>query len=172
MIIGPPNKNDAPEWYAYFFGLTTGDDLIAALQSSKWLTLELIGSIPEVAADYRYAENKWTVKQLFIHLSDEERYYAYKAFCYSRQSDVNLEIPMSPGYTKDFNAGNRNLKDIAEEYRSVREATISLFSSMTPDMLDFKNFPGKDVYSARSLGWFAVGHNLHHCKVLKEKYRV
>jgi hypothetical protein len=141
-----------------------------ALQTSKQQTLDLMGSIPSDRADYKYAEDKWTVKQVFIHLADEERYYAYKAFCYSRQSDVNLEIPMGSAYTRDFNAGKRNLKEIGEEFRSVREATISLFSSMTSEMLDFKNFPGRDVYSARSLGWFAVGHNLHHCKVVREKY--
>jgi hypothetical protein len=52
----------------------------------------------------------------------------------------------------------------------VREATISLFRTMTEEMLDFKDFPGEDVYSARSLGWFTAGHNIHHCNVVREKY--
>jgi hypothetical protein len=168
--FGRPNNADAPSWYAYFFGLTTGGDLIIALQQNKQDTLELIRSIPASASTFRYAPDKWTIQQVFIHLCDEERYYAYKAFCYSRQSDVNLEIPMGAKYTSDFNAGNRNMQDIAEEFESVRAATISLFRTMTTEMLDFKTFPGKEVYTARSLGWFTVGHNLHHCKVVREKY--
>jgi hypothetical protein len=168
--IGPPNLSDAPEWYAYFLNLIKEDDLIEALENNKKQMLDLINSIPEEAADFRYAENKWNIKQVFIHLADEERYYAYKSFCYSRQTNVFLEIPMGETYTKDFNAGNRTLKDISEELAAVRDATISLFRSMTTAMLDFKDFPGKDVYSARSLGWFTVGHNMHHLNVIKTKY--
>lgn len=143
-----------------------------ALKSSKQYTVDLISSIPSSAEDFKYAENKWTTKQVFIHLADEERYYAYKAVCYSRQMDVNLEIPMGESYTKDFNAANRRLKDICEEFVTVRDATISLFRSMTNDMLDFKDFPKVPVYTARSIGWFTVGHNLHHCNLVKEKYLV
>lgn len=107
---------------------------------------------------------------MFIHLCDDERYYAYKAFCYSRQTNVYLEIPMGKAYAKDFNVANRTLKDISDEFITIRNATISLFKSMTTAMLDFKDFPGKDVYSARSLGWFVVGHNVHHCNIIREKY--
>ncbi len=168
--IGRPNVNDAPSWYPYFFNLADGDDLIEALQNNKQHMLNLIASIPFSAEDYKYAENKWTVKQVFIHLADDERYYAYKAFCYSRQVNVNLEIPRGESYDKDFNSTNRTLTDISEELVTVRDATISLFSSMANEMLDFKDFPVQPDYSARSLGWFAVGHSLHHCNLLREKY--
>ncbi len=168
--IGRPNVNDAPSWYPYFFNLADGDDLIEALQNNKQHMLNLIASIPFSAEDYKYAENKWTVKQVFIHLADDERYYAYKAFCYSKQVNVNLEIPRGESYDKDFNSTNRTLTDISEELVTVRDATISLFSSMTNEMLDFKDFPVQPDYSARSLGWFAVGHNLHHCNLIREKY--
>lgn len=168
--IGRPNLADAPSWYAYFFNMASGDDLIEALQSSKQLTLDLINSIPLSAEDFKYAEDKWTIKQVFIHLADEERYYAYKSFCYSRQTDVVLEIPMGESYTKDFNVGSRTLKDITEDYTAVRNATITLFSSMTPEMLDFKFPDASPVYTARSLGWFAVGHNRHHCNLIRERY--
>jgi hypothetical protein len=170
MPIQRPNSSDAPSWYAHFFAKAPGDDLIAALQQSKEETLALIDSIPVRDENKAYAPGKWTIKQVFIHLCDEERYYAYKAFCYSRRSDVNLEIPMSEAYTKDFNASNRTLQDIREEYSAVRDATTTLFRTMTPEMLDFKDFPGKEVYTARSLGWFAVGHNRHHAEFVRKNY--
>ena len=168
--IGRPNLNDAPGWYAYFFDLVTGNDLIKTLEDNKAEMLALIRSIPASLADFSYAEGKWSIKQAFIHLADEERYYAYKAFCYSRQTGVFLEIPMGKQYVKDFNADNRTLADIADELLAVRNATISLFSTMTVAMLDFKDLPGKEVYSARSLGWFAAGHNIHHLNLIREKY--
>lgn len=170
MIIGLPHKEHAPSWYSYFFGLCSGNDLIQALGQSRDSTLALMDSIPAGSENRQYASNKWTIKQVFIHLCDEERYYAYKAFCYSRQSNAGLEVPMGESYTGDFNAGNRTMEEVKEEYLSVRNATISLFRTMTNEMLDFHAFPGSEVYSARSLGWFTVGHNLHHCKFVKEKY--
>lgn len=168
--IGRPNIDDAPAWYGYFMDLATGDDLIRALKNNRQQMLDLISSIPPSAENLRYAAGKWTIKQVLIHLADEERYYAYKAFCYSRKIDVSLEIPMSEVYTRDFNAAIRTLSDIRKELVSVRDATISLFSSMTPAMLDFKDFPGREVYTARSLGWFAAGHNIHHLNFIKTKY--
>jgi hypothetical protein len=77
---------------------------------------------------------------------------------------------MSEIYTRDFNAANRTLQDIGEEFIAVRDSTICLFKTMTTEMLDFKDLPGEEPYSARSLGWFTVGHNLHHLNLLKEKY--
>ncbi|WCT11459.1 DinB family protein [Mucilaginibacter jinjuensis] len=167
--IGRPNLNDAPSWYKYFFDLAQGDDLIEALEKNKQDTLDLIASIPFNLEDHSYAEGKWNIKQVFIHLCDEERYYAYKAFCLSRQTNVLLEIPMSENYTKNFNVSGRSLKDIAWEFITVRNATISLLSTMNLEMLDFK-FPDENPYTARSLGWFAVGHNEHHSRLVRERY--
>ena len=169
-IIGRPNPEDAPKWYPYFFALAIGDNLIEALEYNKNQMFDLVRSIPAPWEDYAYAENKWTVKQVFIHLADDERYYAYKAFCYSRRVDVVLEIPQGQEYNKDFNAHNRTLEDIAEELLAVRNATITLFKNMTDEMLDFKGFTSVEPYSARSLGWMAVGHSIHHYNVLKERY--
>ena len=129
----------------------------------------MISSIPSSLADYRYAEIKWTVKQVFIHLADEVRYFAYKAACCSRQADVLLEISEGDAYAKDLNASNRTFKDIGEELVAYRNATTCLFSSVTDDMLDYKDFTDQGaVYTARSLGWMAVGHNIHHCNFIKE----
>jgi len=169
-LIGRPDLNDAPEWYPYFFALATGEDLIQALENNKRRMLSLLRSVPPSLENYAYAEHKWTVKQVFIHLADDERYYAYKAFCYSRCVNVFLEVPQGKAYSKDFNAQYRTLNDIADELLSVRNATITLFKSMTDEMLDLKSLPGEIPYTARSLGWMAVGHNVHHCKFLEEKY--
>jgi hypothetical protein len=167
--IARPYIEDAPSWYPYFFDLAKGDDLIEALEVNKQQTIGLIRSISSSAENYSYAGGKWTIKQVLIHLADDERYYAYKAFCCSRQVDALLELPQGNDYNKDFNAQNRTLTDIAEELITIREATISLYKHMTDAMLDFK-FDKLPVYTARSVGWMVVGHNVHHCNMLKDIY--
>ncbi len=170
--IGRPNLTDAPPWYAYFFALAEGDDLLHVLQDNKQEVVDLITSIPSSSENYRYAEGKWTIKQVFIHLIEEERYYSYKAFCYSRDVDVYLEIPPAKDhFANNANAVNRTLEDIAEEFTAVRDSSITLFKHMTNDMLDFKDFPGATIpYSARSLGWMIAGHSTHHCNLVRVRY--
>ena len=171
-LIGRPDPENAPHWYRRFFELVPGDNLLEALVQNKQQMLDVFDAIPPEAVEYRYAPDKWSTKQVFIHLADEERYYAYKAFCYSRQTAAQLEIPMGSAYTSDFNADNRTMDDIREDLIAVRNATITLFQTMTPEMLDFKDLPSKDTYCARSLGWFIAGHNKHHLNLIKKHYLI
>jgi hypothetical protein len=105
-----------------------------------------------------------------IHLADEERYYAYKAFCCSRGTAVFLEVPMSAVYCADFNAGSRSLTDIRGELTAVRAATLTLFQTMTPAMLDLRDDSGPEYYTVRNLGWFTAGHSNRHLKIINEQY--
>ena len=169
--IGRPYHEHAPHWCPYFFNLVKEDDLLEALQNNNDFVINFFGSISPALIDHAYAPGKWTIREVCIHLVDVERFFAYRALCASRRVDVNLEFD---GYQDQFasncNAINRSLIDIVEEFETVREGTILLFESMTDEMLDFADFPGKHPYSARSLGWMAVGHNIHHCQMVQEKY--
>jgi len=167
--ITRPYLEDAPPWCPYFFRLIPEDHLMEALQNNRKNALELFNSIPVSREDYTYAENKWTVKMILLHLIDTERFYQYKAFCSSRHVDINLEFEQDE-YVKYSNAANRTLLDIEEEFSAVRDSTISLFRKMTTEMLDFKGFPNRITYTARSLGWMIAGHNIHHCNIIKMKY--
>lgn len=170
-IISRPFNEDAPPWCPYFFNLVPEDDLLSAFRTNKKFILDLIKAVPATKEEFKYDENKWTIKELCIHLIDTERFYTYRAMCSSRQVDIDHEFSDNRDiYAKNSNASNRTLKDIAEEFSTVRDATITLFSNMTDEMLDFKGFPNKMVYTARSLGWMTVGHAIHHCNILKERY--
>jgi hypothetical protein len=168
--IGRPSPADAPAWYPPFWAQVGGEDLIAALQENQLAVQQLIAQLSPVQLDLRYAPGKWSLKQVLIHLADEERYYAYKAFCCSRGTPALLEVPMSADYCADFNAGSRSLVDIRAELMAVRAATLTLFRTMTPAMLDLRDDSRSDCYTARSLGWFTAGHSYHHLKIIKEQY--
>jgi hypothetical protein len=150
--------------------LVTEDNLIVALEKNKKNTIELIKSVPAWKEDFKYAEDKWTTKQVVMHIIDTERYYLYRAFCSSRKVDTNEVSFDRDGFAKSSNIEGRTLNDLAVEFAISRESTINLFSNMTNEMLDFKGFPNKMVYTARSLGWMSVGHNVHHSDAITEKY--
>jgi uncharacterized damage-inducible protein DinB len=168
-IIGRPNPEDAPPWCPYFFGLVPESDLFDALHRNREAVLALIAAVPPGREDYRYAADKWSVRDVFLHLNDTERFYAYRAFSASRKVDISLEFaPERETYAR--NAPPRPLAAIAEEFQLLRDATIHLFRHMTEDTIDFCDFPGKMRYSARSLGWMTVGHATHHLRLLQDRY--
>jgi hypothetical protein len=105
---------------------------------------------------------------IFLHLVDAERFYNYKAFCAAGKKALEQEFDHT-AYATNFNSENRTMPSIAEEFLILREGTINLFRNMTAEMLDFKMPGNKVIYTSRSLGWMVVGHNIHHCNIIKEQ---
>ncbi len=168
--ISRPIIEDAPAYCSYFFNLTNEDNLFDSLEFSKKLTMDLIGSIPFSKEEYSYADGKFTVKMVFSHIIDVERFYCFYAMCYSRKVNVFYK-----GFDRDVAAINANtykrtLSEIGEEFLAVRESTLKLFDYMTDEMLDSKSSANRVIYTPRSFGWMIAGHNIHHCKMIEEKY--
>lgn len=163
-----PDLQDAPGYSHYFIGLVPENDLMQALANSHKSTLDFIASIPVEKANYRYEEGKWTVSQVLSHIIDCERVYAYRALRFARFDATELASFDVDAYVK--NAPSKNMQSQLEEFYRLRLTTIDLFAPMTSAMLDFKGTANKVPFTARGLGFMAVGHNLHHCKVIKERY--
>lgn len=169
-MIVKPDYNDAPAYTHFFMNLVQEEDLIEALRKTHQQTLEFIASIPTEKEDYKYEENKWTIKQVFAHIIDCERVYSYRAFRFSRFDATELASFDQNKYADHILSSSKSLKEMLAEYNHIRQATIALFSDMTNEMLDFKGKANNVDFTARGLGFMAVGHNLHHCNVIREKY--
>ena len=170
MIIQKPNLTDVPAYYGAYLDLIKENDLLTFLKNRTEETLKFIASIPVEKAEYRYAPGKWSIKEVLSHIIDTERILTYRALRFSRKDVTELSGFDENVYAPNANTGNRTLKEIAEEYNAVRLASISLFSYMTPEMLDFKGKANKASNTARGLGWMIAGHDVHHCNIVKERY--
>lgn len=160
----------APEYCHPYFDLVETDDLIRALESSKQETLTLMRQIPPEKENFAYQQNKWTVKAVFRHIIDCERVYAYRAFRFSRFDDTVLSAFDEIQYIENVDVAFQTIDDITAEYVGVRNASISLFKSMTHEMLRFSGKVNDYNFTAEAIGFMTVGHNIHHCNVLKTKY--
>lgn len=169
-IITRPHESDIPSYYLNYTKLAEGNDLIKILGEIKNSTLELLSKIPVTKEDYTYAEGKWSIKQVLSHIIDSERVFAYRALRFSRMDSAKLSGFDENVYAEHCNAAERGLSDIRDEYSAVRDSTIHLYNYMTSDMLDFKGVANEVSISARAIGWIIAGHNVHHCKVIKERY--
>jgi uncharacterized damage-inducible protein DinB len=169
-MITKPDYSDLPTNYFYYFNLITETNLMDALKNSHEMTLKLISSIPSEKEDYKYAENKWTLKQVLSHIVDCERIYTYRALRFSRLDNTELAGFDENIYAVNSNASERNLHQFLEEYDNIRKSTINLYSYMTDEMLDFKGIANKVQFTARLIGFIAAGHNVHHCNLITERY--
>lgn len=159
-----------PDYCRYYLDLVETGDLISELEKTKQHTLELFDRIRPENENFSYQSGKWTTKEVLRHIVDCERIYSYRAFRFSRFDETELAGFDEGMYIANLNSSLLNLSGLKEDYLSVRSSTISLFKGMTDEMLDFKGTANQGVFSARALGYMCVGHNIHHCNMLKERY--
>lgn len=167
-----PNDTDYASYYQRYVSLVEGDEIVDALDRQSASTQQLLSSIDEARAAYRYAEGKWSVKQVVGHVCDTERVFAYRAMCIARGEQQPL-----PGFEQDEympNAGFDAWKigDLAEEYALLRRSNIVLFRNFPEEAWDRRGTASDNPVTVRALAWIIAGHEAHHVKVLRERYRL
>jgi len=161
---------DAPDYCHSLFDLVESDDLLVELEKSRQFTLKVFKHITEDKENYSYEPGKWTTKEVIRHIIDCERIYTYRALRFSRFDDTELSGFDENKYIERIKGIELNLTDLKNEYENVRKATIDLFKVMTNDMLNFKGIANEVSFTAKTIGFMAVGHNLHHCDFIRRKY--
>lgn len=164
------NLESIPHFYKNYVKQIEETDLIQALRISGHRMLELVHFIKEEKSDYRYAEGKWSVRELLCHMVDAERIFAYRALTFARNDKTNLPGFEENDYAPQANASGRSLKKIADEMAHLRIATIDMFEGFTPEMLTRKGKANNNELAVVSLGFIIAGHETHHRKILMERY--
>lgn len=172
-FIGRPNPELAPAYAKYYFDRTIGqEDLLLALEKNLDETVHFIDSLPESKADFQYADDKWTLKGVLLHIIEAERVFQYRALRFSRKDSTPLNGFDEDWYVNHNNHDQRTLQDLRDEFLHVRRAGISLFKGMTASMLDEPGTANGTPNTSRNLGWMMIGHAIHHCNIIKERYLV
>ncbi|HEY0652794.1 MAG TPA: DinB family protein [Chryseosolibacter sp.] len=145
-------------------------DMFDALRQSSRITLDLIRTIPESKGEFRYAEGKWSIKELLAHMIDTERIMAYRALRFARNDKTDLPGFEEKDYAPEANAHGRTIAQLADEMERLRATTIDMFESFTPEMLTREGTANKNLLSVLVLGYVIPGHETHHRKILIERY--
>lgn len=164
------NLESVPHFYKNYVKQIEDTDMLQALRVSGNRMQELVYSVPADRVDFRYAPDKWTIRELLCHVIDTERIFAYRALTFARNDKTMLPGFDEKSYAPEANASNRSLKSIADEMRHLRISTIDLFSGFTEDMLKRKGSANNNELSVIALGFIIAGHETHHRKVLQERY--
>jgi hypothetical protein len=149
----------------------TGDDAVEALTAQIRGTLALLTPVDEkTASTFTYAPGKWTMKQVVGHLSDDERIFAYRALCLARNESLPLPGFDEKEYVRFAGFEARSWFDLLEELGVVRDSTLALFRGFTPEAWLRRGIVNGYAASVRGLAFNIAGHELHHRRILREKY--
>jgi uncharacterized damage-inducible protein DinB len=120
--------------------------------------------------DYRYAEGKWTIKDILQHLIDTERIFAYRALRFSRNDLTPLSSFDENEYVIEAKANRRSIQELLTELAVVRQATLSLFKTFSEEELLRIGTASSKPISVRALGFVIIGHQNHHQRFFEERY--
>ena len=166
------NLESIPHHFKHYVKQVEESDLLQALRISGHRTLELVHSIKEEKKDFRYADGKWTIRELLCHMIDAERIFAYRALRFSRNDKTPLPGWEENDYAPMANASNRSLNQIANEMRHLRISTLDLFEGFTEEMILKKGIANNNEVSVMAMGFVIAGHETHHRRILTERYLI
>lgn len=165
-----PNLQSVPPFYRAYVDRVKDYDLFEILKLSNKQMLDVVRSIPEDKGEFRYAQGKWSIKELLCHMMDAERIFAYRALRFARNDKTPLQGFEEKDYAPEANAHARSMAQILDEMQRLRYSTIDLFTSFSSEMLLRKGSANSTEISVLNLGYVIPGHETHHRKVLNERY--
>ena len=168
--LSAPDASEYAPYFAKYVTLVAGTDVIAALEDQPRETVSLLSSLSEEQGDFRYATDKWSVKEVLGHLIDCERVFTYRALRFARHDETPLASIEQDDYVRYSGCAERHLADLIEEFVSLRRATIWLFRSLSPDAWTRRGTASGNPVTVRALAYITAGHELHHRRILQEKY--
>lgn len=145
-------------------------ELVEELEICLHDFIRFVQNLPMDKFDYRYAEGKWTIKEIIQHIIDTERIFAYRALRISRNDSTPL-----PGFDENYfaqntNGNSRSIRDLLMELSAVRHSNLLLFKSFSEEQLLRIGIASDHPISVRAIGFMMIGHQKQHQKVFEERY--
>lgn len=165
-----PERSEAHASYFTYIDQVEGDDPVAVLRDQLKDWPAALESISDEGSLSRYAPDKWSMRQMLNHVSDNERAFAFRVLWFARGFDAPL-----PGFDQDIAAAGAEADRVpwgahVEEFRRVRRATISLLENLPEEAWSRGGVANGNYVTVRALAFIMAGHTAHHRRVMEEKY--
>ncbi|WP_411895040.1 DinB family protein [Winogradskyella sp. A2] len=170
MISKTLNSEEFIPYYSQYIDKTTDINIVQALQDNLQSVVKYFESVPIEKQGYAYAKNKWSIKDILLHLIDTERIFCYRALRITRNDKTPLVGFDQDEYVVHGKANNRTMDSLIEEYISVRNSTITLFSNIDSEAIKLMGEASGSKISVRAIGYIITGHENHHISIITERY--
>src|SRR4029453_9901893 len=169
-MSGRPLPEEAVPYYFRYIDRIPGDDVMAVLEPQLESTLSFLSTISEEKSLHRYGPEKWSMRQGGNHVNDCERLFVFRALWCARGFDTPLPSFDQLVSAKGADADSFSWKSHVEEFRGVRQSTLSFFRNLPADAWMRTGVASGNPFSVRALAWLAAGHLDHHLEGLRERY--
>jgi uncharacterized damage-inducible protein DinB len=171
--IGVPQQGEyAPGFERYVARVRAIADPLEELSAQRARVLARLSPLTEERSQFRYAPDKWSVKDLLGHLCDTERIFAYRLLRIARGDTTPLPGFEENDYARAAGAHQRPYRDLLAEWSVVRDASSALASSLRDRDWGNQGTSNGAPMTARALLYIILGHTEHHLAVLGDRYRV
>ncbi len=167
-----PLAGEYTPFQADYVALVPEEDILPVLTEQVWDLAELENRISPEKEFFRYAPGKWSVREVFGHLSDAERVFGYRALCMARGQQEAMPAFDENLFVDTGNFDRRTLKQLAGEWQLLRRANLSLLHGLEPAAWTRTCLANDAVTSTRAVAWIMAGHLRHHLAILKDRYGV
>ena len=169
-MIGRPGRSEAVEYYFTYIDQVGEGDVRDVLEHQLDETVSLLGGVSEERSLYRYAPDKWTIRQAVGHINDTERVFTFRAMWFARGFDSPL-----PSFDQDVavpaaGSNERTLASHIDEFRAIRAATLQLYRHLPAEAWIRQGVASGNAVTVRALAFITAGHVAHHSRILRERY--
>jgi N-acetylglutamate synthase-like GNAT family acetyltransferase/uncharacterized damage-inducible protein DinB len=168
--IKRPSAGEYDTYYARYIDLVPDGDVLDFLGREVEETARLVGSLSDRDANFRYAEGKWSIKEVIGHVTDVERILVYRALCFARGEPAALLAFDENEYVRRAKFAARRLPDLLAELKAVRTSTLLFFAGLDAEELERRGTANNRPYSVRALAFIVAGHERHHARLFADRY--
>lgn len=166
-----PSVDEYAASYQKYFDLVPSGDYLSLLRENFITTIDRLEKIPDGKHEYRYAEGKWTVKEVVMHIIDTERVFSYRALVAARGDAATPHYRMDEElYASNVDVSARTLQSLISEFKAVRASTEQLFANLADTQSELSCNIVTHPMTTRAIGYFLIGHVQHHLTIVEERY--
>lgn len=172
VFIPKPQVGEFNPYFDKYISKIPEGDVLTLLQTQNQETVRLLSNVPETRAEFRYAPDKWSIKEVVGHMCDTERIMTYRALRVGRGDTKPLPSFDQDDYIKPAHFERRTLADLVQEFQLIRQTTLVLFRNFDEEALRRMGTASEAPISVRALVYIVAGHERHHLSILREKYQL
>ena len=166
-----PQKNKYHEYYeTYLKKVVDVQDILSYLENQRIELIDLTRNLSIESQNYRYAPEKWTIKELLRHIIDTDNTFAYRAITISKNTGLELPNMDQDVYIKETNDDLNSIEDLIVEFDLQRKYHIKMINNLHKDKFALIGIINGSKASVRSIVYIIAGHTTHHLEIYRERY--
>jgi hypothetical protein len=167
-----PESDEAIGYYFTYIDQVPEGDICQIMERQMKEAGALFKRVDEQRSQYRYAPDKWSLREVIGHLNDTERLFVFRAFWFARGFDSPLPSFDQNQAIAGARADERSWAEVSQEFLAIRSATIPFFRALSADAWDRRGTASGNSFSVRALAYMVAGHATHHFGHFTTKYGV